>query len=86
MALREHQKYLITPSGEAVIFPAALSHKRLCQALELEPGSLLGAGYVSFSPPVTCGLDINCFGRSRSLRLTSRGGIDADCIAREMRV
>lgn len=65
------QKYVITGAGEAILFPYSIMH---IYAAGLSSGARrpLGAGFCDISNGV-----VNCFGRSDSLNIDSRGDLDA---------
>lgn len=73
-------KYIVlkTPDGDApILFPDSLVHSDV--AAKLGPLTVVSAGFVRWSAE-----GIRCYGHSASLRIGSRGAIDAALVLRQL--
>lgn len=73
-------KYIVNDRGQAIIFPSEMQHSDVAKLECL--GSPVSAGQVVIFPILPGSVEVQCFGESLTLHLSSRGDKDVEIISR----
>lgn len=74
-------KYIIVDNGcweEVIIFTNTIEHIHMMQRMNASKDQVVSAGFLTFGPE-----GVQCFGRSHSLDISSRGALDVKIINRQ---